>query len=359
MALLGRKSPNEHDVMPPHPFKRGLLTAAVAVPVALLALSWGLTAGATVASQPSLYVSATDLGTLGGPTYADAVNNSGEVVGYGYVAPQQNGVPDQPEHAFVWTAASGMRDIGGLGGVNTYATQVNASGEVAGNSDITGTNSDSSPSQGAHAFVWSATAGMTDLGTLGGSGSFVSDLNDNGEVVGSSWTVGDAQLHAFYWSKATGMIDIGVLGTGDRSYAVKINNSGQVAGMTYTTPTPSTGTVPPYHAFIWTLAGGMVDLGTLAGGNTYVTGMNSAGQIVGWADVPRGSHAFSWTQATGMTDIGTVGGNSSIATGVTDGGEVVGGGSQAAHSHGRLRAAWSTSVDCRQAPKACQVGQTG
>jgi probable HAF family extracellular repeat protein len=42
-----------------------------------------------------------------------------------------------------------------------------------------------------HAFSWTAQEGMIDLGTLGGSYSFAFDVNDHGQVVGSSTTAGD------------------------------------------------------------------------------------------------------------------------------------------------------------------------
>src|SRR5688500_12142689 len=51
---------------------------------------------------------------------------------------------------------------------------------------------------GAHAFRWTRESGMTNLGTLGGSVSTASAVNDRGSViVGSSSTAGDAYQHAF------------------------------------------------------------------------------------------------------------------------------------------------------------------
>ena len=44
------------------------------------------------------------------------------------------------------------------------------------------------PRDDGHAFVWTAAAGMVDLGTLGGSASRASALNDRGDVVGYSLT---------------------------------------------------------------------------------------------------------------------------------------------------------------------------
>jgi probable HAF family extracellular repeat protein len=68
-----------------------------------------------------------DLGTLGGPqSVAFGINDTGEVVGYSQV-------PSGEFHAFVWTAVSGMVDLGTLpGGTVGYAQQINTLGLTAG-----------------------------------------------------------------------------------------------------------------------------------------------------------------------------------------------------------------------------------
>ena len=72
----------------------------------------------------------------------------------------------------------------------------------------------------------------------------------------------------------------------------------------------------------------MVDIGTLSGSPySYVLGVNAIDQVVGFSEVyPNSSiveHAFSWTQASGMVDLGTLGGSKSRATAVNDTGQVV------------------------------------
>src|SRR5689334_3997041 len=70
----------------------------------------------------------------------------------------------QTYHAFIWDGVNGMRDLGTLGGTNSYAIGINAGGTVTGYSDIRG-------NRGTHAFVWTATSGMVDIGaTLPGRG---------------------------------------------------------------------------------------------------------------------------------------------------------------------------------------------
>ena len=69
---------------------------------------------------------------------------------------------------------------------------------------------------------------MKDLGTLGGSDSYPSAINDMGQVVGYSFNA-SGFYHAFIWNKMTGMKDLGTLG-GSESYANAINDMGQIAG---------------------------------------------------------------------------------------------------------------------------------
>jgi probable HAF family extracellular repeat protein len=58
------------------------------------------------------------------------------------------------------------------------------------------------------AALWSQATGVKSLGTLGGTTSYAYGVNNYGEVVGSS-TTADGAVHAFYWSASRGMVDLG------------------------------------------------------------------------------------------------------------------------------------------------------
>jgi probable HAF family extracellular repeat protein len=81
-----------------------------------------------------------------------------------------------------------------------------------------------------HAFLWRSGSGMQDLGTLGGTSSGASAINNRGQVVGYSETVSGA-LHVFIYSNGQvtdlyGLIDPALGLT--LHWATDINHSGQI-----------------------------------------------------------------------------------------------------------------------------------
>jgi probable HAF family extracellular repeat protein len=224
-----------------------------------------------------------DLGSLGGNSEAKAVNENGQAVGYSYGGPFLF-------HAFSWTQATGMSDLGAMGGADSQASAVNDNGQVVG----TLNTSTSSP----HGFSWTQGGGMVDVGTLGGARSFAHAVNNNGQVVGLSSTTTTFVERGFSWTETGGMVDLGSLG-GDRSEAYGVNDNGQVVGSSWTTSSA-------YHAFSWTEGGGMVDLLTLGGSSGVAYAVNGTGQAVGTTSTSSGEeHAALWNTATPATPPGT------------------------------------------------------
>src|SRR4029077_14908622 len=108
----------------------------------------------------------------------------------------------QKYHAFIWNSSTGMTDLGTLGGDTSYANGINDSGEVVGYSYLAG---DTNP----HAFAWTATGGMVDLGTLPhGPTSFGEAVNSAGEIAGEG---DDSRLLQvpFFWSPSHGFRSLG------------------------------------------------------------------------------------------------------------------------------------------------------
>jgi probable HAF family extracellular repeat protein len=100
-------------------------------------------------------------------------------------------------------------------------------------------------------------------------------------------------VQAFIWDSANGLRALGSLG-GD-SYATGINDSGQVVGYSYLSDQFTT------HSFIWTEASGMVDIGGPGGFESIALAINSAGNICGLGtDTQNRQVAFYWTPSGGF-----------------------------------------------------------
>ena len=201
-----------------------------------------------------------------------------------------------------------LTDLGTLGGTESIATAMNESGQVTGKSSLTGGSS-------SHAFRWDGKS-MQDLGTLGGTSSFGFAINSSGQVTGVAQT-GSFSDHAFLWN-GTGMRDLGTLG-GPNSAGTAINESGHVAGRAaMSAPNEAIS-----HAFLWD-GTQMLDLGTLGGTSSSAIDINNSGQVTGLAENSLGQgRAFLWDGSV-MKDLGALGGAFSNGRAINASGQVTG-----------------------------------
>ena len=241
-------------------------------------------------ARAGLMYSVTNLGGLGGAeAVAFDINNSGEAVGW-----SQNSWGDTsafrafPDFAIESLASAGMPD--------SFAYGVNDTGAIAATAYVNGH---------PHGMVLTQ-SGVRDLG----GGSCALAINDSGIVAGAA--DGHAQL---YTNGAAA--DLGTLPGGSWSAAYAINTQGAVAGTSDTA-------ARTFHGFVWTSESGMTDLGTFGGSNSYAMSINDSGAVAGFAALPSGyEHAFLYASG-GLTDLGTLGGPSSFAYSVNNAGTVVG-----------------------------------
>jgi probable HAF family extracellular repeat protein len=189
--------------------------------------------------------------------------------------------------AFRWTAATGMVRLpmniasavtpdGAMvaGGDNWWKTtgQTGTFGPFPGNQDQTE----------AQGLAGTASAPVAVGAAIKGSGAF------------------GPTDHAFRWTPSAGLQDLGVLPGGDQSIAVAISadervvvGEAQVGGL--------------WHAFRWTAATGMVDLGTLGGAERAAFATSQDGSVIVGASLisqsTGSSVPFRWTAKTGMQNL--------------------------------------------------------
>jgi probable HAF family extracellular repeat protein len=272
----------------------------------------------------------TDLELLPGSANAQTVSISENGVIAGF---SENGMTDPFSglpvgRAVLWTKDGKVMDLGAVpGGTGSLATAVNSDGQVVGFSD----NGVSDPfsmvggfATQTRGFLWQKGV-MKDLGTLGGSDSLASNLNERGQIAGISYTDSNASTncfwalttHPFFWENGK-MTDVGSLG-GTCGAVNWMNNLGQVVGFSNVAGDQSN------HAFIWDKEHGLKDLGTLPGGSfSGANWINDAGEIAGASDVSNGGHAVLWKNGA-MIDLGLLPGDcNSEALAINSQGQIVG-----------------------------------
>ncbi|WP_341481831.1 lipase/acyltransferase domain-containing protein [Rhodocaloribacter litoris] len=159
-------------------------------------------------------------------------------------------VNDDYFHAFRWSSATGMQDLGSLPGRYwTEATAVSADGAVVVGSSGTGSS--------RHAFVWTPSTGMQDLGTLGGDQSVATDVSDDGSVVVGLSQLADGTYRAFRWTEATGMVQLNTPGSSSSIGSIGISPDGSTIIVWGQNQSGA------FRNLVWTAETGVLDLDSL------------------------------------------------------------------------------------------------
>ena len=251
----------------------------------------------------------TDLGTFGGnDSWACAINNSGQVVGWAHDA-AGNQVP------FFWTEENGMVQI--PGGAIDHACFLSDSGVVAGVFSV--------PGKGWEAFHWNFEEGLSILEDLPPGDPVIAGINSQGDIAGSisltsvtkiptaypfirtatghlilpategytvAWASGidDRQrlmgsrgdtvngANAYLWSAKEGYRNLGTIEGYPRSDAFRIDDRGKILGRCYKKKD-----LLKVRTVIWDEEGTLVDLGTLGKERNEGRSMNGHGKVVGVA----------------------------------------------------------------------------
>ncbi|HEY0527502.1 MAG TPA: hypothetical protein VGD02_01635 [Gemmatimonadaceae bacterium] len=236
-----------------------------------------------------------DLGTLGGRySYAAAVNNSNTVVGWSETSTGAT-------HAFRWTAAGGMLDLGSLPG--DESSRALAVLNEDGASLILGVSSRGS---GSTPVVWSASGSISRLAVPmleGFTTALPSDFNARGQVVGSD---ANGFQHGWIWSSGEGKYDLtaSIDGGSTEGVASAINASGVVL---LTTRAFTCQRSPDcWRTYLWRSGSVFSPLGTPgndAEANVTGLGLNDGALVVGWfSSAPAyNATAYRWSATAGFS----------------------------------------------------------
>lgn len=209
-------------------------------------------------------------------------------------------------HAFVWTAATGLKDIGTLGGSSSFATAINNDGTVVGYSYL-------ADNVNYHAFIWTPTGGMVDLGTLGGCCSQAGGINSSGHVIGNSYDASGNRV-AFFWSSGGGFVNLGTGSKGGLAIGTGINDRDDVTFW------------DTVNAFVWTASTGVRELHVVADATT--TGafaINNNRRVVGQRSRSNVTTPYMWSGSFGFQPLPFAAGTSiQTALGINDNNEIVG-----------------------------------
>ena len=164
-------------------------------------------------------------------------------------------------------------------------------------------------------------------------------VNEAGVIVGQARDRYWVDRPVLWQSMTSVPIDLGALTEGGTGVALDVNAGGLVVG-------EAVNASNTYHAFVWTQAGGMVDIGPAAGGSS-AQAVNDSGKVAGWMQSDSGyTRGFVWTQAGGRRALRPLGGTFSMAFGINNRGVVVGTASAVTgHQRAAMWTADGTPVD--------------
>ena len=175
------------------------------------------------------------------PSSGRVLNDSGLIAGV-------TTIDEETTRVFAWTGERGLLDIDTLGSVESSPVAVGAGGEVAGNRLASWDDGGDRP------FLWTRATGMRDLGIGGGSTAWVNAMTPGLHIAGA---IGypDGRQRAMSWTRRGGMHELGTLG-GRTSVARAVNARGEIVGFAE----DQTGDM---RAFVWSERSGMRDLNRL------------------------------------------------------------------------------------------------
>jgi probable HAF family extracellular repeat protein len=152
---------------------------------------------------------------------AYGVNNLGQVIGFAEtgVIDSSCSTPAMPAQLYryeaaIWEPNGQIKRLRPLPDDTVgFAFGINDQGLAVGTSGLcSNTVPPLRQPNGAHAVLWDEAGTPHDLGSLGATSSIIAtSINNRNQVVGTETSAADGTLHAFVWTRTTGMHDLGML----------------------------------------------------------------------------------------------------------------------------------------------------
>lgn len=213
-------------------------------------------------------------------------------------------INNEGSHIFRYTRSAGFQDLGTMGKKGISVNAVSADGSA-----IVGAfyNSPTENPLLYHAFRYSKSQGFEDLGAMSTESTLARGVSADGSLIvgdveigtSSKSSVRSISAHAFRYSRSEGMKDIGVAGWGESAFATGVSNDGSVIvgeadfniGFIVSFYSDS-------HVFIYTEKDGMQKLNGIGGEGPRVARISGDGtRIVGSYRKPNGeaNEAYAYT----------------------------------------------------------------
>jgi len=300
-----------------------LLICSCNTPDAALGVDGAPEENAAGGTLTSVSVTRVDLGTLGGvSSYAADINSGNTVVGW-------SETPAGATHAFRWSATEGMVDLGTLPGDAMSRAVAVLDGGMQDGGQILGVSGDDGRWTPV---IWSTSGSISALPIPlipSFSTALPTDFNARGDVVGSD--AGGLQ-HGWIWSDTHGKYDLSanIQGGSSEGSASAVTGSGLVV---LTTAANTCKDTPQcWRTYLWTQATGYDPLGTPGNdpeANVAGLALNETGTVVGWvaSAATWGATPYRWAAGTGFTPLANYSTGTSgygYATAVSSNGTVVG-----------------------------------
>ena len=175
----------------------------------------------------------------------------------------------------LWEGTTAVNLQSAIGSGAGVACAINSNGDIAGDAEF-GFGRPSTLPHGGSVTV------LPPLNPANPSG-VGNGMNDAGQVVGYMYsTDASNNVHAYVWSAAAGIVDLGGFDSNVESSANAINASGQVVGFSNSSDGGQDAAIWTYNGSTWTLSN-LNSTHSVVHGSSIAYAINQYGDAVGWA----------------------------------------------------------------------------